>query len=127
MNTEVKLFLLDGNLLLLDMFIVPENLEEAIPHAVRPNEGDIVRFCSAVSALERMPYKGQERRAQAHKIAATLEDSKFPIPQSIVLAILDGQTELLSDARMECLHFLTLNEKLMVHCRKGFVGGFGKE
>lgn len=123
-NHEAKLFCNDASTLLLDSFVVPENFHSAIKSVSGDSElVNLIRFCCSVAEFERLPVKSTARRAQGRKILSMFfySGATFQLENMPAMYVDAMQREefefVLSDARVECLQLLSLDQALMEACR----------
>lgn len=134
-NVEANAFYNDVNTLMLDTFIVPENFHLATKSIFFDHSAaatvNLVRFCCSVAEFERLPARSATRKAQGRKIASLFFHSgaRFQLDSVAAMyvdAIAREEFEhVLSDARMECLQALALNNVLLETCREYYANGGG--
>ncbi|KAH9257032.1 hypothetical protein BASA81_004853 [Batrachochytrium salamandrivorans] len=123
-NQDAKLFCNDASTLLLDSFVVPENFHLAIKSVCNdPELVNLIRFCCSVAEFERLPIKSTARRAQGRKILSMFffNGAAFQLENMPAMYVDAMQREefdfVLTDARVECLQLLSLDQALMETCR----------
>lgn len=123
-NEQAKVLFDDGDVVLLDRWVVPENFRKVVPTVLGDaNLVNLVRFCCSVTEFERLAPRSKERKLQGNKIKSTFVQlgSRFEValPKLYTDAILGEERadDVLMDARVECLQILSMERELINLCR----------